>query len=553
MKKNMNRLVAISIALVLCLALLAACGSNEPTTGGGDTPAQPVAPPSPSPSGPAPHQGDIEMEAAPEGASFATRINIIQDNNSITVINPFLPAGNVSPANWVYLMIYDTLLDAVGDDNQITANLATSWDTDDWQTFNFKLRDDVYFHNGDKLTAQDVVNTILQARAGPGSSAFDVWRLVDTWNVVSDYEIELTLVDVNVDFLFSMCRPASGIINQAAIDADPDRGYWIGSGAFYISQFETADFTLMIRNDNWWNTDNIPPTEEVFMQFVPEMGTRAMMLQAGDMQVSFGTSAEDIHMFEDDPDNWTVYGLAFNDPQGLNFNLDDRITGDINFRMAVLHALDKREIAIGAAGKWADAEFTDGTFWGLSTEFRNTSIPVIERDLDKAREYLAASVWNGETIEISCAIITNQRAAQVVQAQLEEIGIPSEINFMDMGPMNAYLAYGSNESQISVFFTTMTPSAGSFRAAAYPGGSMNRAGFNNDEVTALIDEAARTADDAARRDIYYRIQEIYVAEQPQTTLYWRVNGIVFHNTVGGMILRSDLQRIDLRQIFMTVD
>ena len=551
-----KRWLAITLVLIMAFAFVAACGNDDSSSSpsvSGDTPTTTPSASPPAQTGPATDQGDIEMDTAPEDAALAQRINIIQDNNSITVINPFLPAGNVTPANWVFIMIYDTLLDAVGENNRIVPNLATGYTTSDYQTFTFTLREDVVFHNGDRFTAQDVVNTIIQAQNGPGSSAFDNWRFVDSWRIINDYEIELTLTDVNVDFLFNVTRPATGIINQRAIDADSETGYWIGTGAFIVDQFETANFTLMRRNDNWWNTDNIPPTEEVFMQFVPEMGTRAMMLQAGDMHVSFGTSAEDIYMFEDDPDNWTVHGLAFNDPQGLNFNLADRITGDLNFRMAVLHALDKREIAIGAAGKWADAEFTDGTFWGFTTEFRNTGIPVIERDLDLARQYLDASVWNGETIEISCAIITNQRAAQVVQAQLEDIGIESEINFMDMGPMNAYLAWGNNQSQISVFFTTITPNAGSIRAAMYPGGSMNRAGFNNDRVTALIDEASRTADENARRAIYMEIQDIFVAEQPATTLYWRVNGIVYHNTVGGMILRSDIQRVDLRQIYMTVD
>ena len=551
--KKLRRSLAIILGLTLCLGILAACDTT-------DTPASSPPPASqsqsPPPTTPAEDLGDLEpdvIETPDDDATLATRINVIQDNNTITVLNPFLPAGNVTPANWAFIMIYDTLVDSVGTDNRIVPNLATDWQTDDWQTFVFNLRDDVYFHNGDHFTAQDVVNTIEYAKEGAGSSAFDNWRPVESWNILSDYSIELVLNDVNVDFLFNMARPAVGIVNKRAIDADPDRGYWVGTGAFMVHAFETGDYTHFRRNDNWWNSAHIPPTEEVFMQFVPEMGTRAMMLQAGDMDVSFGTSAEDIYMFEEDPDNWVVHGLAFNDPQGLNFNLDDRITGDLNFRMAVLHALDKREIAVGAAGKWADAEFTDGTFWGFTTEFRNTSIPVIEQDLDKAKEYLEASVWNGETIEVSCAIITNQRAAQVVQAQLADIGITAEINFMDMGPMNAYLAYGSNESQISVFFTTITPSAGSLRAAMTPGGSMNRSGFNNDRVTELINEAARTADENARRQMYYEVQDLFVAEQPATTLYWRVNGIVFRSTVGGMILRSDIQRVDLRQMYMTVD
>ena len=84
------------------------------------------------------------------------------------------------------------------------------------------------------------------------------------------------------------------------MEADADRGTWVGTGSFIATDFMTNDFVDLQRNDNWWNTANMPVTPSMTLRFIPEMGTRAMMIQSGEAVISFGTSAEDIPLFEDD-------------------------------------------------------------------------------------------------------------------------------------------------------------------------------------------------------------------------------------------------------------
>jgi len=554
MKKRNMRILTLVLAIFMVLPLIAACGNGDDATPAtpGDT--TPTAPPATTPAAPpGGGQGDIAFEAPPEDARLAEEIRVIIDNNVIGVLNPFSPAANNPPTNWVFTMIYDRLLD-IDDDGNILPELATAHHTDDYQTFRFTLREDVYFHNGDKFTSADVYWTIHAARTyGMGSAAFDQWGPIRDINILGDYEIEFVLNEVNVDFLFGLTRPMAGIVNENAMRANAETGTFIGTGAFSVINFLTGDYVFMQRHDNWWNTEMMPPTARMHLRFVPEMGTRAIMLQNREVNISFGTSAEDIPLFENDPDNWTVQPLIFNDPQGINFNMNDPITGDRNFRMAVLHALDRVEVATVAAGVWADGDLQDGNFWGFTTELRAPGIPFIAQDLDRAREYLEASVYNGEVVEIATAIVTNIRAAEVVQAQLADVGINTVINVMDTPSLLAYVTYGNTQSQINIIFTQLSPNAGSIRHAFYPGAAQNRSNFNNPQVTALIDEAAVTFDQARRRAIYYEIQEIIAYYQPVSNLLWRINGIVFENSVGGMILRSDLHRIDLRYMFMVLD
>ncbi|MCL2391331.1 MAG: ABC transporter substrate-binding protein [Oscillospiraceae bacterium] len=550
-QKKSIKLLATVLCLVMCIGLVAACGNDTPAAPA--TPTTPTAPGGETPAAPGGgNLGDVALVPPPEDATFVEELRVVIDNNQIGVLNPFLPAANNPPTNWVFTMIYDRLVypsDAGG--MNFEPELATSFETDDYQTYRFTLREDVFFHNGDQFTANDVAFTIQQAQASVGSPAFDQWRSVQTVNVISDFEIELTLEDVDVEFLFGLTRPNAGIVNQRAIAADADRGTWVGTGAFRVIDFMTNDFVHVERNEDWWNVDHIPVTQRMHLRFVPEMGTRAMMLQSGEAVISFGTSAEDIPLFEAEPDRFTVHPLTFNDPQGMNFNMLDPLMQDHNFRMAILHAIDRVEIATVAAGRWADGDLQDGNFWGLVQDYRNPNIPFIQQDLDLARSYLEASSYNGEAVEIATAIVTNIRASEVLMAQLQDIGINTTLNQMDVPSLNAHIAGG--QGQISVIFTQLGPNAGSIRSAFYPGGAQNRSNFNDQRVSDLINEGSRTFDEARRRAIYYEIQEIVAEIQPVTNLLWRINGIVFDNNVGGFILRSDLHRIDLRQMYMTID
>ena len=494
-----------------------------------------------------------ELLPLPEGAQYAQRINIVLDNDRISAINPFSPMANNPPSNWVFTMIYDRLF-RCGKDNRIEPDLANSWKTDNWQTYTISLRDDVFFHNGDHFTAQDVVNTIEAARTGTGSAAFDVWRPVKSWRIINDYEIELTLNTVNVDFLFNLTDPVAGIVNKRAMSNDVETGIWVGTGAYTVMEFISGSHVLLCRNGDWWNKESMPVTEYLFLFYVPEIAIRSIILQTGEADLCFGISTGDIMSFMENPDYWTVTPIVVNDIQSINFNMDDYLTSDLYFRLAVLHALDREAIGIVSRDGLTDFSLTDGAFWGYDTEFRNAGIPMIEYNPDKAKEYLYASTYNGEDVEIVTPFVrTNLIAAEMIQFMLAEIGVKSTILATDVPGIISYLAPGNNQSQISILSTTMSANAGSARNAFYPGGTQNRSGFNNPEVAALLDEAQRTPDVDARRDIYYRIQEIIFDFQPSANLFWQVKTVVANGSVGGMILRSDLNRIDLRSVYMVVD
>lgn len=560
MKKN-RRILAVLIAVLMCLMLLAGCnndsgggsttgggtttggntggGTTSSGSGGGNTPA-PVSP-SFNPS--------VEAEPPPEEVQqFVEHLEISVDNNPVATLDPFSTAGGNPGALWTYIMIYDTLLnDTERGDGSFLPGLATEWTTDDFITFNFKLREGVTFHNGDKFTAKDVEYTIrlAQSERAIGTNAANRWGRVQDINIIDDYNIQLVLNGVNVNFFWEVSCIGMGILNERAITEDPELGIRIGTGAFYVTGFSTMDYIEVARNDNYWG--QIPYTKSMTLRFIPEMSTRTIMLQNNEIQLAFALSPEDLPIFQNDPDHFEIFPNFYNNPNTLTFNMEDPITGDINFRRAVASAIDRSEIALVAAGEWGVPADT-GTVWGYATEFR-LDMPVLPFDLDAAKAYLAESSYNGEEVEIGTAIVTNVRAAEVIQQQLLKAGIKTKINQMDPPSMSAYTAWDNNHTQLVVFLVGMGVSASDAQRVFLPATPWNRGMFVNDRVIELINTAPTITDYKARGDMYREIQEIVAEQLPVVNLFWLQNANVGVKGLGGLVTPPS-GSFDLRYLYL---
>ena len=490
----------------------------------------------------------------PDSGSFvlAEQINVILDNTNIAAIDPFNWATNNSSSNMAFTMVYDRLVERDPDTGQYIPRLAVSWETEDFKTFTFRLRDDVYFHNGDKLTSADVLwTTLIGGSSGPGSAAWAAWGNISSISAPDAHTITLSLGRVNVDYLFNLSMPGAGIVSQRAMEKDPENGTQIGTGAYMVEDFSRHDFVRFVRNGNYW--DRLAETRHVTFRFVPEMSNRYIMMLSQESHISFGIPEWDMPLFQHDPENFTVRTLTFNDPQGLSFNLDDPITGDYHFRMAVMHAMDKTEIASAASGVWARADYDSGTVWGLNTEFRNDGIPAIPHDPGEARRHLALSGYNGESVEIAAGIPTNIRAAYALQSQLEELGINATVYELDSPSLIAYTMDRDSGSQMAFFPIRMDESSGSYRNMFSPEGSQNRMNYNNPLITRMLEEASLMIDVNRRREHYMRMQEIIAEDAPFVNVFWRSYGVVAASGIGGVTIPSDNRLVDLRWIYMIQD
>jgi len=551
--KYSRKFTAIVLMFVLCLTLAACTGNSPASTGGGATSTTPTGGGSASPSPTATDRQDVlvpgDLIEAPKGedVKYADMITISIGDN-IAVIDPFAQGAVSSVYLNIYTMIFDNLVYRTPD-GDFVPQLATSWETNDMQTYIFHLRDDVYFHNRDKFTSQDVVNTFLLASdpSAAGAQADAIWRHVKSVTAIDEYTVEIVTTQVNSEFLYHLTVPGGGIINKAAREADPIRGSWVGTGAFYVSDFVSGDYVDVTRNDDYWGT--LPITRVVRMRLIPEMAARTIMQLNNETQMSVVISPNDLDMFADHPDH-VVYGFASNANHCLFFNLNHPIFSDRNFRMAVAHCVDRAEMAIAAGGNWM-IPTQDGSWWGDTTPYRNTDLPLIPYDLDKAKEYLALSQYKGEELEIMTAPDALTISSQVLAEQLGRIGIKTRVFSTDIATLIGRSQYGSTSMEMLHFVAPFSLNASSARFMFYTGQGANRSSYSNAEVDRLLDLALEVPMDE-QEAIYKKVQEIVYEDIPGLGLYERIQTIVTHKNLGGIIINADMYH-DFRGIFMTLD
>ena len=535
--KKAKRFIGVFLSALLVISLVTACGGggNANTPSSAPSSAPPTASTSTAPtSQPSQQPSPSAMPSyvpPPETAEFvedlvwvaSDRIQTLDTTNPSTV-----SVGNL----WQFWFFYDRLITYLPDGTFAPA-LATSWESDDLQTYRFKLRDDVYFHNGEKFTADDVAFSIDRAKTAPGTHIYDrMGSIVESYDVINDYEIVIKLSNVNVDFIPFVSWVACGIVNRKAIEEDPENGHLIGTGKFIVTDFVPNEYVQYQRNDNYWG--DIPVTKTVTYRSIAEETARYTMLENNEAQIQWAVLPPFMDGLKSNPDlDYT--SVVLNNFQYLGFNLLNPVLGDINFRKAVAHTIVRDDCIIIARDGWAAAP-TPPITWGYGTEFRNNDVYLPEHDINKAKEYLAQSRYAGETFEIITSNPISTLNAQVIQEQLSEIGVGISVRELDGPTFMTSTQWGMSDYELILTATEWQDYASSARASFYPGVAGNRAQYDNPEVVALFDEALTTLDAAKRESLYKKIQESIAEDIPALLVFHTEMIIGIRNGVDGMRL-----------------
>ena len=531
----MKKAIALILALFMCLTILAGCNSETPpSTSDSETP-----PVTNSDKGNQQIEqgGGLDVDAGvdiTEETKYYEELTIIQDNTKTTIIDPQNTAASSSSSFVVFNIVYDRLIQRKIDGNE--PGLALSWESTDLQHYTFKLRPDVLFHNGEKFTTNDIAFTIDRAiEVGVGTMAYSKWNAVESYEIIDEYTIKMNLNDVNVDFLTDLAEPYMGILNKKACEADSENGTWVGTGPYMVDTFVSNEYGVYVANVNYWATP--PITKKLTIQFVAEETARLIALKNNEADIVFSINPVHFNELAEDP-NFMTFAYTVNNPVMVTFNTTDPLMADINFRKACMSALYRPDIITAARDGYGE-EPTAGMFWGYGTEYKNEDIPLVPYDLDAAKQYLAESSYNGETIEIATAIVDISAGAQIVQQQLEKIGISTSIYQTDPPGMVAHTTWGSNKSQIVVFVGGWTNSASSCRSWFYPGNNVNRAALDDPEINDLLDEALKITDDKERETAYKKVQELVAEKYVYYLIYWTKHVVASQPGVGGLVLHSD--------------
>ncbi len=502
----MKKLIAMLLALVMVLSL-AACGASEP--------AAPVEENKPV----IENSDNLTKETAPQEpeVKFKDRI-VIATNVAVGHLDIFRGStGELIMFN----MTHNTLVGY--DEATMTAKpeLATEWE---WVTdtqIKFKLREDVVFHNGEKMTSDDVVFTFTKGiEAGAARLAG-----IESVEADGDYGVIVNLTTPNVDFLTSISYCQAGICNRKAVEADELQGWAIGTGPWAVSEFLANDRTELVRNDNYWGT--LPKGTQVSLTYIPEVSARLIALETGEVDVVIGLSGTDVEYVQSNPElemifqkTGTLIFFAFDISEGKGANKD--------LRLAMAHALNTDEVVQVCTNGYADPAHAQ---WGRYTAGYYEDLEKYEYNLDLAKDYLAKS--GIDTLDV-IARPDYQDEAIAIQAQMKAIGLTINVIPVESAAANAASQWDVHEQEAMVHGYGYGPFGDDCRGNYYPGVNSNKAHLDNERITELVDAAKGEFDAEKRNAMYHEMQQMCHDEAWYLPLYYRPDMNATRVGVGGI-------------------
>ncbi|MEA4891858.1 MAG: ABC transporter substrate-binding protein [Peptococcaceae bacterium] len=449
MKKE-KKVLAILLSAALMVTSLAGCGGSQGTQSDAGTP---------GPSG--------------EGEKILKKeIHIVPDNINT---NLDIMLNTSDEANLVaHGAVFEQLVSMDASYN-IVPELAEKVEVSDDNTeYIYYLRQGVKFHNGETMTADDVVASMNRwidnagtAKSMVGEGAY--------FEKVDDNTVKIKM-DHSCAWLNQLIagfgqRPT--IMPKSIIDnANPDTGFveeYVGTGPYKVDEIVEDQYIKIVKFNEYqpYGTKGEysgyagykeAPIETIYFDFVSDSNTITAGMQTGQYQVTTAVPYDNYEMFAND-ENYNVELKELQMPM-LIFNKKEGKSANPVFRRAVAAVINAEELMYAAYGNadfyelYSSYMFQDQTSWYTDAGGDRYN----EKDPEKAKALFAEAGYDGsQPFRILVANDSEDfmAMATVIKSQLEAIDIPCELLVYDW---STFVSIRNNEpANYDAFITSFGP------------------------------------------------------------------------------------------------
>lgn len=417
-------------------------------------------------------------------------------------------------------LIYESLVTWDKDLN-VQPALAEDWEVPDDKTYIFKLRKGVKFHNGDDFTAEDVKYSFdLQKSPPPPGTVTSFYPKVAEVEIVDDHTIKLNMSQPDGTVLGYCAWLTYSFIARKGLydDLDP-RNAANGTGPFKLDAYVPNDHVALTRHDQYWQ-EGRPYLDGITLKILPDIQARLANLISGQID-GCNLNADIARTLANNPNVVVQKRLnaAFREVQFTNKGKGEP-WGDVRVRQAINLAIDRQKMINNIYA--GEAQLTSK----IPPSYGDWPIPQEElastyekHDLEKAKALMRdAGLEDGFKVTLEALSTPDDyvQIAQMMKEQLAEINIEVTVQPLEIGTFAKNNAEGNFQWQStgrgmrgdpSGYFSDFDP-AGSNYKAWFAGG------YRNDELTELINKGIGETDEAKRKEIYTRMQEIVLTEWP---------------------------------------
>ena len=454
-RQVLKRSAALALTVPAISALLAACGDDEeddePTAATGDSDAteapednEPEATEEEEEAGETEETDDEEPEDSeePQGeGQFGGRLEVALSGDLLTFDMHAVSATALNLVGW---NMYETLFTWDSEYANIPMLAESHEVSEDGLLHTILLREGVPFHNGEEMTAADVIASI--ERWGTDFAyAQSLLNATDEMVAVDDYTIEFHLNTEFGTLPIALATQGRGcaiypktVIDESTMD---DLAEYIGTGPYRFVEWERdrqillerfEDYAALEGDANGYGGHKYAYVDEIRFVPVPDEGARQAGLSTGEYHFLETVPSDLFETMQSDPNitaetfppiGWSVFIL----------NMESPILSNLQIRQAMQAALDMEPILQAGFGegfyRLDPGLMSQETVWYTDAggELYNQADP------DKARQLLEESGYAGETIRWTCTqeYADHYNRSFVAVQQLEDVGFTIDLIVKD--------------------------------------------------------------------------------------------------------------------------
>lgn len=518
-KRGCVRLLAAALAAMM----LAGCGGGEAvstTEGGG---------------------GVVETaaEAVPESEAAGTEKVVTMA--TVQAWNGMSPLSHTNSSQQIFMSPMYNCLFQINAKGEVENQLGISAEqNEDGTVVTVKLNPDARWHDGEKVTADDVVFT-YRALSNPdiglssgrytylftGTDESGYWSDPEELGVkaIDEETVEFTLKPEMVTSLENLCYRGIGnnmiypehCLKDVPAETFVTDSFWdnpVGSGAFKLDKVISGERMEYVANKDYYL--GAPDFDRLIIRVIPSANMLSALISGEIDMTALGSELPytDFEMASQDPNLYTLNMDGFANEHILinNEKLEQ------NVRKAIDCAIDKEMIVndvLSGAGRVAISAIVP------ENPYRLEGIEGNAYDPERAKELLAEAGWDGRTLNmmVKSDNMMNQNAAALIQQQLAAVGITIEIETLDFATMTSRMAAGEYDLAIAQSASNpFEPSESRFYFQLVPVGWLR---MTDSSWLDLYDAGNNGRTIAERKPYYEELQRRLVDEVPMIFLYHR--------------------------------
>ena len=355
------------------------------------------------------------------------------------------PAIGYDWQNWSMIKsLFDGLMDYVPGSTTLRPGLADSYEVSNaGQTFVFKLKAGVKFHNGREMTANDVKYSLDRvtnpATQSPGAGFFASIQGFDAAmdgsatslsgvKVIDPLTVQIDLSRPDATFLHVMALNFASIVPQEAVEAAAgDFGkHPVGTGAYKLEEWTLGQRLIFAKNADYWR-EGVPYLDQVMFEVGQEPVVALLRLQNGEVDVPGDgiPPAKFVEVMSDPEQAARVVEGGQLHTGYITLNVTTPPLDNVNVRKAINMAINKDRIAQIINGRAVPAtQPLPPSMPGYTEGYAGYAFDV------EAAKVLLASEGLADGFETELYVMNtdpNPRIAQAIQQDLAGIGINAKI------------------------------------------------------------------------------------------------------------------------------